>query len=64
MMFIQKRFLLTMEEISAFATVHNVLNEICENNQCEDCILKQCCDTRFEPSSTIHYVKQLIVNGE
>jgi hypothetical protein len=53
-----------MEEISAFATVHNVLNEICENSQCENCVLKEHCDTSFKPSSTIHYIKQSIVNGE
>lgn len=63
-MFIQKRFLLTMEEISAFATVNNVLSEICENSRCEDCILKEYCETSFKPSSTIHYIKQSIVNGE
>ena len=63
-MFIQKRFLLTMEEISAFATVHNVLNEICENSQCESCILKEHCDTCFEPSSTIDKIKHSIVNGK
>jgi hypothetical protein len=63
-MFIQKRFLLTTEEINAFSTVHNVLEEICENNQCESCILKEYCHTCFDPSSTIHYVKQSIVNGE
>lgn len=63
-MFIQKRFLLTMEEISAFATVNNVLNEICENSQCDDCILKKHCNTSFEPTSTIHQVKQTIVNEE
>lgn len=63
-MFIQKRFLLTMEEMNAFSTVHNVLNEICENSQCESCVLKEECDSCFKPSSTIHYVKQSIVNGE
>lgn len=63
-MFIQKRFLLTMEEISAFATVNNVLSEICANSKCEDCILKEYCNTSFTPSSTIHYIKQSIVNGE
>lgn len=62
-MFIQKRFLLTTEEINAFATVHNVLSEICENSQCESCVLKEYCNTYFKPP-IIHYVKQLIVNGE
>lgn len=62
-MFIQKRFLLTTEEINAFATVNNVLSEICENSRCEDCILKECCDACFKPSSTIHYIKNSIVNG-
>lgn len=63
-MFIQKRFLLTMEEISAFATVHNVLNEICENSQCESCILKEHCHACFDPTATIEQIKHAIANGK
>lgn len=63
-MFIQKSFWLTTEEINAFSTVHSVLKEICENSQCDSCILKQYCNSCFKPSYTIRDVKQLIVNEE
>ena len=63
-MFIQKRFLLTMEEISAFATVNNVLNEICDNSNCENCILKAYCHASFDPTDTIERIKFTIANGE
>ena len=63
-MFIRKRFVLTTEEISAFATVDNVLSEICGNSKCDDCILKQYCHTSFDPTETVHYIKQSIINGE
>lgn len=63
-MFIHKRFLLTMEEISAFATVNNVLSEICENSRCEDCILKEYCHASFEPTATIEQIKFAIANGK
>lgn len=44
---------LTNEEIKALKTTHELLYTICAESECEECPLKNFCDTEFDPMTTI-----------